>query len=201
MNAVYSAAITFTGQNHGAGKYDRIKIILRDCLILVTAVGLILGLSFWGLGRYLARCYSPDKEVIDYCMARMKIIMPTYFLCGIMDVMMGMLRGMGYSTLPTVNSFIGACMLRVVWIFTVFAADHSLPMLYVSYPVSWFVTSVAHIIMFSIIFKRCRRRSETENKAVADGILADERVTVNDGTVDNPDEEVAVISAEEKREE
>lgn len=203
MNAVYSAAITFTGQNHGAGKYDRIKIILRDCLILVTAVGIILGFSFWGLGRYLARCYSPDKEVIDYCMVRMRIIMPTYFLCGIMDVMMGMLRGMGYSTLPTINSFLGACMLRIVWVYTIFAADHSLPMLYISYPISWVITAIAHMVMFAIIFKKCRRRSEAANKAVADGILSDESVPVTDGTVDNPEEEEIAVAAaeEEKREE
>ena len=195
MNAVYSAAITFTGQNHGAGKYDRIKIILRDCLILVTGVGIVLGMSFWAFGRYLARCYSPDPAVIDYSMVRMRIIMPTYFLCGIMDVMMGMLRGMGYSTLPTINSFIGACMLRVVWIFTVFAADRSLPMLYISYPISWLVTAAAHIVMFAVIFRKCRRRAAAAQKAVEEGILTDESVIIPE-TAGEASEESAVTAEE-----
>lgn len=197
MNAVYNAAITFTGQNHGAGKYDRIKIILRDCLILVIAIGIILGILFCLFGNYLARCYSPDPEVIEYCMVRMKIIMPTYFLCGIMDVMMGMLRGMGYSTLPTINSFIGACVLRVVWIFTVFAVDRSLPILYISYPISWLVTAVAHIIMFIVVFRKCHRRFEAAQKAVQDGILTDESVILSE-TPDETTEESATTTDEAK---
>lgn len=198
MNAVYNAAITFTGQNHGAGKYDRIKIILRDCLILVTVIGLILGMSFWGLGRYLARCYTSDQIVIDYSMVRMSIILPVYFLCGIMDTLMGMLRGMGYSTLPTINSFIGACMFRVIWVFTVFAANHTLEMLYISYPISWVLTGIAHFVMFIVVFKKCRRRDSIERKAVEDGVLEsrDQTATSETGAdKDSPVTEAATLEA------
>ena len=195
-----NAAITFTGQNHGAGRYDRIKIILRDCLILVTVIGLIFGMSFWGLGRYLARCYTSDQIVIDYSMVRMSIILPVYFLCGIMDTLMGMLRGMGYSTLPTINSFIGACMFRVIWVFTVFAANHTLEMLYISYPISWVLTGIAHFVMFIVVFKKCRRRDSIERKAVEDGVLEsrDQTATSETGAEqDSPVTEAATLEAAE----
>ena len=114
-------------------------------------------------GPMLLHIYSEDPEVIAYGLRRMSIICTTYFLCGIMDTMVGSLRGMGYSILPTIVSLTGACGLRVIWIFTIFAMERTLFVLYLSYPVSWAVTAIAHIICY----EHGRRRLPKEDGAVA----------------------------------
>ena len=110
------------------------------------------------LGQRLLGIYSSDPRVIEYGMMRMKIICGTYFFCGIMDTMVGGLRGLNYSVLPMLVSLTGACALRVVWIFTVFAANRTLTTLYLSYPVTWVVTLTAHIICYLVIRRRIARR-------------------------------------------
>ena len=95
----------------------------------------------------------------------MGIIATTYFLCGIMDVLSGMLRGMGESMLPMVVSMIGSCLLRVVWIYTIFAADRTLPVLYLSYPVTWIVTEAVHFICYLYVKKRVIRRGMSVSAA------------------------------------
>lgn len=114
MNAIYNAAITFTGQNYGAKKFDRIKKILLNCILLVIIIGVVMGLSFLLAGRFLSSLYSNDPVVIEYLLVRLKIILPTYFLCGLMEVLTGVLRGMGYSIIPMIMSFLGACVFRIV---------------------------------------------------------------------------------------
>ena len=88
----------------------------------------------------------------------MGIIATSYFLCGIMDVLSGMLRGMGESMLPMIVSMIGSCLLRVVWIYTIFAADRTLPVLYLSYPVTWIVTEAVHFVCYLHVKKRVTKR-------------------------------------------
>ncbi len=147
MNAVYQADMTFASQNYGAGKADRVKKVMWVCLGTVAAIGLAMGLAFLGLGSQFLSLYNSDPEVIRYGLMRMSIIMPTYFLCGMMDTMGGQLRGVGCSILPMIVSLSGACLLRIVWIFTVFAQPefHTLTMLYISYPISWGVTFLIHL--------------------------------------------------------
>ena len=159
MNAVYQANLSFTSQNIGGKKYSRLDRILVVCLGIVTATGLILGLGALAGGRGLLGIYSSDPEVISYGMLRLRIICSTYFLCGCMDTLVGSLRGMGYSILPMAVSLTGACGLRVVWIFTVFAAFHSLTVLYISYPVSWFLTACAH----GLCYRKMRKRFPKED--------------------------------------
>ena len=145
MNAIYQTALSFTSQNYGARQYHRITRVMRLCLALVTAVGLGLGLTAVLLHTQLLGIYSSDPQVIAYGTMRMQFVATLYFLCGIMDVMAGVMRGMGYSILPMIVSLTGACGLRILWIFTLFAANRTLSMLYVSYPVSWLITALAHL--------------------------------------------------------
>ena len=157
MNAFHQAAITFTSTNIGAGKNERIRQPMGACTVLVTAVGAVMGLFFGLFMRPLLGIYSPDPAVIDAGMIRLKIFAATYFLCGIMDVFCGMLRGMGQAVAPMVVSVMGACVFRTVWIYTVLVAFPSLNTLYLSYPISWILTLVAHFISISIIRRKMAR--------------------------------------------
>ena len=154
MNAQHQACMTFASQNYGAGKKDRVKRTLWCCLGVVTAIGLGMGLLIWLFGKPLMGLYNPEEQVIANGMIRMAVIMPTYFLCGLMDVMVGQLRGVGYSVMPMIVSLTGACLLRIVWILTVFAQAHDLTVLYLSYPVSWFVTFAIHFLCYMFIAQK-----------------------------------------------
>ena len=159
MNSVYQAALNFTSQNIGAGKKERIPLILRDCLMIVTVIGLVLGGLAVLFGRQLLSIYSSDPEILPYGLERIRVICLTYFLCGLMDVTCGVVRGMGAAVTPTIVSLTGACVLRIIWIYTIFVAFHSLFVLYLSYPVTWVVTFAVHMICFSIFFRRLRHSS------------------------------------------
>lgn len=158
MNAVYQTNLSFTSQNMGGGKYTRINRILFTCLGTVTAVGMILGFGAFAVGERLLRIYSTDTEVIRFGMLRMSIIATTYFTCGWMDTMVGSLRGIGYSVLPMIVSLTGACGLRLLWIFTVFAQQRTLTSLYISYPVSWVITAGVHLLCYFLIKRKMPKR-------------------------------------------
>ncbi len=154
MNAIYQTSLSFTSQNYGGGRYERINRILISCLIIVTVVGLGLGNLAYLFGTELLGLYEPDPETIAYGLIRMRIICTVYFTCGVMEIFVGVIRGLGYGVLPMIVSLIGACGLRIVWIYTVFRQYHTLEMLYISYPVTWVITTLAHLICFIIIRKR-----------------------------------------------
>lgn len=154
MNSIYQACVSFTSQNVGAGKSERIGKVLANCLLIVTAVGLIMGNLFYIFGDKLVGIYTAEPATIKYGVERMAVICTLYFLCGCMDVICGSLRGMGYSTAPMIVSIIGACGLRIVWILTVFRVYHTLTVLYISYPVTWFITASAHLVCYFIIKKK-----------------------------------------------
>ena len=160
MNAIYQADLTFASQNLGAGKFDRVRRVLWVCLGLVTAIGLTLGLVFLALGTPLLSIYNSEPEVIRYGLIRMGIILPTYFLCGNMDTMVGQLRGVGYSILPMIVSLSGACLFRILWIFTVFAHYHTLESLYLSYPASWGLTFLIHLTCYLTLGLRHLKKIE-----------------------------------------
>ncbi len=160
MNAMHQANLTFASQNLGAKQFGRVRKVMWVCLGTVTAIGLGMGVVFLGLGPTLLGFYNTDPEVIRFGMVRMAIIMPTYFLCGLMDVMVGQLRGIGYSIMPMIVSLTGACLLRVVWIYTIFAANPTLETLYNSYPISWFATFATHLLCYLIWGKRKLKRME-----------------------------------------
>lgn len=154
MNSFHQTAISFTGQNYGAMKYKRIGKILLICQLLVIGVGLVMGNAAYLFSDKLLLLYSADEEVIQYGILRMGIICSTYCLCGMMDVMVGSLRGMGYSVMPMLVSLTGACGLRILWIATIFQRIHSLECLYWSYPISWALTFAAHLVCFAIVYRK-----------------------------------------------
>ena len=154
MNAFHQTAISFTGQNYGARNYKRIGRILLICQLLVIAVGLLFGNAAYLLGDKLLLLYSSEPEVITYGLLRMSIICTTYCLCGMMDVMVGSLRGMGYSVMPMLVSLTGACLFRILWIYTAFREIPTLQCLYWSYPVSWGLTFLAHLLCFVVVYRK-----------------------------------------------
>ena len=158
MNALHQTCISFTGQNYGAKQYKRMGKILLICQGCVIVVGVLMGAGVYLAGGTLLKLYSPDPEVIQYGMLRLSYICTTYALCGMMDVMVGSLRGMGYSIMPMLVSLTGACLFRIVWIMTIFKAHHSLEILYVSYPISWGLTFAAHLLCFLVVYGRIRRQ-------------------------------------------
>jgi putative MATE family efflux protein len=153
MNAFYQATISFTSQNMGAGKYKRINKILLCGQACVIIVGIVLGNGAVLAGRQLLGIYSSSTEVIEAGLHRLSVVSRLYALCGIMDVMVGSLRGLGYSVTPMIISLIGACGLRMVWLATLFQMEefHTISMVYWSYPVSWVITLAAHIVCFMIV--------------------------------------------------
>lgn len=159
MNAIYQTSLSFTSQNYGAKEYGRMKRVMWICIGLVTGVGLVLGNGVLLFGRQLLGIYSTDPNVIEFGILRMQIIASTYFICGVMDTMVGVLRGMGYSIMPMLVSLTGACAFRVIWIFTVFAADRTLTTLYISYPVSWLITALAHFVCYLAVRNKVYRRN------------------------------------------
>ena len=116
-------------------------------------------LSPWLLQLYVTETEAIEAEVIGYGILRLMYISCPYFLCGFMDTVVGCLRGMGRSVLPMIVSLTGACLFRVVWIYTVFAADRTLDTLYISYPISWAITSAVHVLCFLIIFHKSKKNT------------------------------------------
>ena len=158
MNSLHQTCISFTSQNFGAGKFKRIKMVLINCLVIVAITGLLLGNSAYFFGKYLLSAYNNEPEVISYGLIRLSIISTMYFLCGLMDVMVGAMRGIGYSILPMIVSLIGACGLRIVWIYTVFAQFRTLDILFISYPVTWTITFLSHLTCYFIVTRKYKDR-------------------------------------------
>lgn len=164
MNTFYQAAISFTGQHVGAKKYYRIPRILLCAQMCVIVTGLALGWTAFLFGRPLLGIYSKTPEVVDAGMRRMAVISTTYALCGCMDVMVGMLRGLGRSVMPMLVSLAGACGLRLLWIATVFQIPdfHNITTLYISYPISWGITFITHMICYIIVWRGVKKREQID---------------------------------------
>ena len=154
MNAFYQASITFTSTNIGAGKNSRIRTTIGACCFLVTIVGLALGGVAVLFASTLLGIYSPDPAVIATGLTRLYIIAGTYFLCGLMDVLCGIMRGMGASMVPMLVSILGACAFRIFWIYAVLPLHKTLTMLYISYPISWILTGGTHLICSIRLLRR-----------------------------------------------
>jgi len=154
MNAVYQTNLSFTSQNFGGRKYGRINLIMLVCVAVVSVVGFALGIGAYAMGNAFLGIYSSDPQVLAYGLRRLAIIGVPYFICGIMDTLVGSIRGLGYSILPMCVSLAGACGFRVIWIFTIFQWSRSLTTLYLSYPVSWTITALCHAVCFCLIRKK-----------------------------------------------
>lgn len=165
MNAFHQTAVNFTGQNMGARRYDRIRMILWCCLGSVTVVGLLLGVLGFAFGPQLLSIYITDsQEAISYGVMRLMYVCLPYCLCGMMDVSSGALRGLGSSFAPMVISVLGVCGMRIGWIYTIFQIPrfHTLQSLYISYPISWAITYAAQLFAFLYLFNRFRKAHAEE---------------------------------------
>ena len=154
MNTFQQAITCFAGQNIGARKPRRIVSAMKVCMFWAVSFGLVLGLLSCVFGTQLLSLFSADPAVIAAGMERQVIVCAPYFLCGMMDVMTGALRGIGYSLLPMIVSILGACAFRLFWVFTIFAAYPTLPCLMLSYPVSWLLTFSVLLVIFLVLWKK-----------------------------------------------
>ncbi len=162
MNSFYQATLSFMSQNFGAGEYKRLNKILACGELCVVVVGLVLGNAAVLFGNQLLSIYSDSPEVIAAGMVRLHYISKVYFLCGIMDVLVGALRGIGYSVLPMIVSLLGACGLRLLWIATVFRIPqfHKVEVVYLSYAITWIITAGVHFLCYVIVRKKVTRKYE-----------------------------------------
>ena len=174
MNAFAQAAVTFTSQNMGARKYHNLDRVMRNCLLCAVVTGILLGGGAALAGRLLLHFYSSDEAVIAAGYERLWIICGTYLLCGIMDTLASSLRGLGYSVLPMVVSLlgqgysvqpmvvslIGSCLLRLVWIATIFQLNRTPFMLYISYPISWVLTASVHLICLLVVRRKLQKKGQ-----------------------------------------
>ncbi len=163
QNSVYHAAMAFTGQNVGARNMKRVKRVCFSSVILVTAVGLLVGGIVFIFADPLLNLYAPGVEKAiarENGLLRLQITTLTYFLCGIMEVMTGILRGMGCSVTPMIIAMIGACGFRMFWVLAIFPIDyfHNMLWLYISYPISWGLTALAMFIALLPVYRRLKRR-------------------------------------------
>ena len=159
MNTLFQASQTFAGQNYGAGKIKRINKVLVNSLVIVVGIGVGMGALALAFCRPLLNLYAPGQTaVIDAGVNRMMVICATYFLCGIMDVIGGCIRGMRYSFAPMIISMLGACAFRIIWLSTVFKADQNTFNIYISYPISWIITTLAYFVCYLIAMKRTKLR-------------------------------------------
>jgi len=160
MNAFSQAIVAFVSQNIGAGKYERINKVVITTQLCVLAVGLILGNAVYLLGEPLLGLYTDSQVVIAAGIKRLAVICTTYALCGMMDSMVGALRGLGYSVMPMIVSLLGACAFRMAWIFVFFQIEqfHTIDTVYFAYPISWTLTLSVHVICFLVVRRRLKKK-------------------------------------------
>ena len=155
INSVTQACMSFTSQNFGVGKYKRMDRVLIDCMILSVGAALVLGCGAYFFGAEILQIYTEEADVIQCGVEILSITTVPYFLCGIMDLFPGALRGMGYSAVPMVLSIIGTVGMRVLWIFVFFPQHRSLYFLFISYPASWIATIVMQVVCYYFVRKHC----------------------------------------------
>ncbi len=160
LDAFNQTTTSAISQNMGARQYKRSEKVVKYCTVLVVTIGLVLGALCIIFREPLVSIYAKELDVIEYGAYRLLIISPAFFTAGLMNMMGGVNRGLGYSVLPTVVALIGACAFRIVWIFTLFAAMPTLLMLYISYPITWALTAAAHYVCYFIIRKKAYAKNE-----------------------------------------
>lgn len=157
MNSIHQTTVNYVGQNTGAHRFDRVKKVFLTCLMCVAVAGITVSGLTYVFGRQLLGIYITDsQQAIEYGLIRFTYVCLPYFICGLMDVSTGALRGLGSSFIPMLICVLGVCGLRVIWIFTVFQIPqcHSPEGLYITYPISWFLTFAAETIAFIILYKK-----------------------------------------------
>ena len=158
LNSLYHAVLTFSSQNFGAGKKDRIVKSILYCSSIVIVLGLIIGGVCYVLSPVFLSFFLDNTEAAAFGMERLKLTCLTYFTCGLMEVGAGALRGINKSVISMVGSIVGACLLRIVWIYTIFAADPTIYTLFLSYPATWIITALFHYSMLALFLRKIPQR-------------------------------------------
>jgi len=161
VNAVTQTCLCFTGQNIGVGNYRRADRILAECVGIVVVLGSVLGVSIYLGGGFLLQAYTTDPRVIAHGLERLQVTCIPYFLAGMMDLLPSALRARGHSIAPMLVSLSGVCLFRIFWILCIFPNWRTLLCLYISYPVSWFLTMSIHWLCFYRV-RRGEKRREKE---------------------------------------
>ena len=154
VNSVTQACMSFTSQNYGVGKFKRMDRVLIDCALISVVFAGTLGTIFYVFGSEILQIYTKEQDVIKAGMEIISITTIPYFLCGIMDLFPGAMRGMGRSGVPMILSIIGTVGTRIVWIYGIFPLHRSLFVLFISYPGSWLITIAMQVICFFIVRKQ-----------------------------------------------
>ncbi len=164
VHAVGVAAINFVGQNVGIGNIKRVKKVFFTALLLVTTLGVALCTIVYFFRYPLLSIYNPDKAVIEQGMYRIMFVCVPYFLFGIQDTMANSIRGMGVALTPTIISFLGVCVFRVSWQYTVYPIFDTVESLFIAYPISWILTGIAYVICYTIVYSRLKKRLAEKNR-------------------------------------
>lgn len=179
MNSYLHASMTFTGQNYGAKKPDRIKKSIFYAVIQVLFVGIVGGQLVNLFAEPLANLYVDpevaDKElVINSAVTLMNFMLAVYFLCGLMDTLSGALRGLGYSVIPMIVSIGAICVLRMIWVFVFYPMEqfHSLIGIYTIYPISWSLGVLAMAIALLIVFPKVKKKLKAEAEDMKEQLSA-----------------------------
>ena len=154
VNSITQTCMSFTSQNYGAGKPDRMDKIFRDCVAIQIVFPLAMGTLVYVFAGQLLSIYNTDPEVISFGIEVLAYTAVTYFICGLMDMFPGALRGLGASTIPMILSVVGTVGTRIVWIFGVFPSHRSVKFLFISYPLSWIITLIMQIVCYGIVRKK-----------------------------------------------
>lgn len=166
MNAFYQACLTFTGSNLGAKRLDRVDKVMVHCMWMAGATGLLLGGVTCLFGKPLLGIYTDSAQAVGHGMVRMLYVCLPYFLLGMADVVMGSMRGMGWSVPPMITVLLCTSVFRLVWIGTVFRQYHTEPVLYACYPISWVLLLVLHLLCWWFVRNRVRAKVEFERNEV-----------------------------------
>ena len=173
-NALYNAAITFTGQSMGAKKYDLIDEIAKVLTVLIFATWIVLGGLTVLFSEQLLGFYTPDPEVIELGVLRIKIMMVAYFTAGAMNVYPGLTRAMGYSVLPMLSTLIGAVLMRIIWLLTIFTWYPTVAVLFAAYPVTWALAGLGQVLIFFYARKKIRLNDEIKKDDLDSKLKQDE---------------------------
>ena len=158
MNSIHQATLNFTGQNYGAKKYDNIRKTLLYSLLLVIVVGEVMGILFYVFGPWILQLYTNESLVIEYALIRMQYVCAIYGLCGVMDILVGSMRGLGYSFIPMIVSLVGVCAFRVFWVNVIFKNNPTLSTLYISYPISWVITALVLTVAVVVVLLKVKKK-------------------------------------------
>ncbi len=172
MNAIYHVALTFIGQNVGARKYKNIKRLTLYSVLIATAVGILSGCVVLLFRYQLIGLYVSSEAAMEAALVRMMIIIPTYFMCGIMEVLCGALRALDRSVTAMIISLCGACGMRILWIQLLFSAFPTPEMIYISYPVTWFLTSATHLLFVIIATRKLTKNINSSNSLQQGNIIS-----------------------------